>query len=69
MKFLILFACCFVASFISTLLFGSGTLGAIPTLVLYGVAFAVAKALTTAWENHKGDKSANDKKAENSVEQ
>jgi len=64
MKVLIWFACVFVASIVKTLLVGSGSLGAIPTMILYGAAFAAAKALSTAWENRKNDGKADNNKDE-----
>lgn len=64
MKVLIWFVCLFIASIIKTLLVGGGSLGAIPTMILYGAAFAAAKALSTAWENRKNDGRADNDKDE-----
>lgn len=57
MKIVIWVACILVVSIIKVLLVGNGSLGAIPMLILYGAAVAAAKALTTAWDNHKNSKS------------
>ena len=57
MKFLIWFLCIFSNALITTLIKESGViLGAIPTVILYGATFWLARALCKKWDEHKENK-------------
>ena len=56
MKALIWIVCIFVFSLVKTLLFGNKALGAIPSVIFYGIAFGVAGKLSKAWEEHKNNR-------------
>lgn len=55
MKVLIWFLCIFANALITTLLKESGiTLGAIPTMILFGAMLWLARTLCKKWDEHKG---------------
>lgn len=60
MKILIWLLCIFANALITTLLKESGiTLGAIPTMILFGAMLWLARTLCKKWDEHKG-KGGND---------
>lgn len=56
MKILIWIGCIFMASIFKVILAGNSSMGAIPTMILYGAMFAVAGGLCKAWDNRKASK-------------
>lgn len=57
MKFLIWFLCIFANALITTLIKDAGViLGAIPTVILYGATFWLARTLCKKWDEHKEHK-------------
>ena len=60
MKVLIWIGCILIASIIKVLVAGNGSMGAIPTMILYGAMFAAAGGLCKAWDNRKTSKEAPD---------
>ena len=57
MKVLIWVICIFVNALITTIIKGSGViLGAIPTVILYGVTIWLARTLCKKWDEHKAAK-------------
>ena len=60
MKVLIWVLCLFANALITTIIKGSGViLGAIPTVILYGVTIWLARTLCKKWDERKADKTAN----------
>ena len=53
MKVLIWVGCLLIASIIRIVIFANSSLGALPTLLLYGACFAGAKMLCVSWDDHK----------------
>ena len=58
MKALIWIVCVFVGSFIKVVLFGNAQLGAIPTVLIYGAIFAIARRLCALWDERKNGNSS-----------
>ena len=57
MKVLIWFLCIFTNALITTLIKEAGViLGAIPTVILYGATFWLARTLCKKWDEHKESK-------------
>ena len=57
MKVLIWFLCIFANALITTLIKEAGViLGAIPTVILYGATFWLARTLCKKWDEHKESK-------------
>ena len=57
MKVLIWFLCIFANALITTLIKEAGViLGAIPTVILYGATFWLARTLCKKWDEHKENK-------------
>ena len=55
MKVLIWILCIFANALITTILKESGILlGAIPTMILFGAMFWLARTLCKKWDEHKG---------------
>ncbi len=60
MKVLIWVLCFFLNALISAIIKGNGViLGAIPTVILYGVTIWLARTLCKKWDEHKADKITN----------
>lgn len=58
MKVLIWILCFFANALVTTLIKESGViLGAIPTVILYGATFWLARTLCKKWDAHKANKS------------
>lgn len=57
MKVLIWFLCIFANALITTLIKEAGvSLGGIPTVILYGATFWLARTLCKKWDEHKANK-------------
>ena len=55
MKAVIWIGCLLISSIIKVLLIGSASMGAIPTIILYGGTAAVARSLCKQWDKHKSN--------------
>lgn len=73
MKVLIWVGCLLIASIIRMVIFANSSLGALPTLLLYGACFAGAKMLCVSWDDHrakrKQDANHSEPKSHNKGEQ
>ena len=58
MRIVIWIVCVFIASAIKVALYGSSSPGAIPMLIIYGAAMALAGTLTSLWNKYKENEAA-----------